>query len=73
VHSGGKSLHGWFNVQGVSEERLAAWVAVARRLGADPATFCPCQFVRLPEGRRDNGTPQHVVYLKPAMLEGRAA
>lgn len=73
VHSGGKSLHAWFNVQGVTEERLAAWFAVARRLGADPATWCPCQFVRMPEGRRSNGRPQHVVYLNPAKLERGAA
>jgi len=73
VHSGGKSLHGWFNVQGVPEERLASWFSVARRLVADPATWCPCQFVRMPEGRRDDGRRQPVVYLNPSALERRAA
>lgn len=73
VHSGGKSLHGWFDVRGVDDAALDSWFRVAVRLGADPATFCPCQLVRLPEGRRENGAPQHVVYFNPSALERRAA
>ncbi len=65
VSSGGKSLHFWFDVRGVDETAIAAWFNVARRLGADPATFCRCQMVRLPEGRRDNGNRQLVIYFNP--------
>jgi hypothetical protein len=65
VSSGGKSLHFWFNVRGVDDTTLERWFRIARRLGADPATFCPCQMVRLPEGRRDNGNLQAVIYLNP--------
>jgi hypothetical protein len=66
VSSGGKSLHFWFNVKGMDEMRLAAWFAVARRLGADPATWTRCQLVRLPGGLRDNGQRQAVLYFNPA-------
>lgn len=74
VSSGGKSLHGWFDVHGIDEATIAAWFRVAVRLGADPATFCPCQLVRLPEGRRDDGRRQYVVYMNAdALGVGRRA
>lgn len=65
VHSGGKSLHGWFPAAGVPESELAKFFALAVRLGADPATWTKCQLVRLPEGRRSNGNPQPVLFLNP--------
>ncbi len=57
VHSGGKSLHGWFPVTpGESEtpERSDLWrfMAYAVRLGADKATWCRSQWVRCPGGTR---------------------
>jgi hypothetical protein len=68
VHSGGKSLHAWFNCEGQAEGRLREFYAYAARLGADPATFCPVQLVRLPAGRRDNGNFQQVHYLNPTNI-----
>jgi len=62
VHSGGKSLHGWFFVKGEPEDRVAAFFRYACRLGADKATWTRSQFVRMPEGRRDNGHHQDVFY-----------
>ena len=55
VHSGGKSLHGWFYCAGQSEEELRKFMRYAVNLGADPATWTRCQLVRLPGGLRDNG------------------
>lgn len=61
VHSGGKSLHGWFPVvPGESEDPgsdLWNFFAYAVRLGADPKTWCPVQWVRMPGGlrRHENG------------------
>lgn len=68
VHSGGKSIHGWFPVHGRAEADLRCFFACACRLGADPATWTACQLVRLPEGTRANGTPQKVLYFNPRML-----
>lgn len=51
VHSGGKSLHGWYGP--VTDEGLARdLMGYAVSLGADPATWTRCQLVRLPGGRR---------------------
>jgi hypothetical protein len=61
VHSGGKSLHGWFPCDGESEQ-LEKCFRYAVSIGADKATWTRSQFVRLPDGLRDNGTRQHVVF-----------
>ena len=68
VHSGGKSLHGWFFCQGQSEERLRAFMHHAVIFGADPATWTRSQFLRMPDGRRDNGNRQTVFYLNPGVI-----
>jgi hypothetical protein len=65
VLSGGKSVHGWFDVRGVEAATLARWFSYAIKLGADPRLWLPEQFVRLPDGRRENGAAQSVVYLNP--------
>lgn len=51
VHSGGKSLHGWYGPV-ESEETAQKLMTFAARVGADPATWNKCQLVRLPGGRR---------------------
>ncbi|MEM1356340.1 MAG: hypothetical protein AAGH88_15810 [Planctomycetota bacterium] len=68
VHSGGKSLHGWFSCRGASEQRQRLFFSAACKLGADPATGVPCQLVRLPEGRRDNGNRQRALFLNPEAI-----
>ena len=40
-------------------------------LGADPATWTRSQFVRMPEGRRDNGQRQTAYFFNPKPLENR--
>lgn len=66
VHSGGKSLHAWFRAAGLSEEAIKTFMREAVSLAADPKTFLPHQFVRLPGGTRDNGKRQVVYYFDPS-------
>jgi hypothetical protein len=65
--SGSKSLHAWFWCQGEREEPgsgLQRFMVNAARLGADPATFTPSQFVRMPAATRiDTGVRQTVHFL----------
>ena len=70
VHSGGKSLHGWFYVHGETDAKVRRFFNYAVSLGADPATWTPCQFVRMPGGRRDTGQRQTVFFLNLKPLEG---
>jgi hypothetical protein len=69
VHSGGKSLHGWFFVQEQPEEKVLKFFRHAVSLGADPATWTRSQFVRMPDGTRDNGARQTVYFFNPKPLE----
>ena len=68
VNSGGKSIHGWWFCAGHPEEKLKKFHDYARTLGADPATWRTSQFVRMPDGTRDNGKPQPVLYFDPATI-----
>ena len=63
VHSGGKSLHGWFLVDGKREFTVLHFFRYAVSLGADPATWTRSQFVRMPDGTRDDGKRQPVYFL----------
>ena len=69
IHSGGKSLHGWFYAYAQPEESLRRFMLYAASLGADAALFRnPSQFVRMPGGQRENGARQHVLYFDPAVI-----
>lgn len=68
VHSGGKSLHGWFFVAGRAEDELRGFMDCAVTLGADPHTWTRCQAVRTPGGLRRDGGPvrvQQVFFFNP--------
>lgn len=69
VHSGGKSLHGWFYCQGFPGDKLRIFMRMAVTIGADRATWTRCQFVRMPDGRRDNGQRQSVFYFSPEVTK----
>jgi hypothetical protein len=69
VHSGGKSVHGWFYCVGQTEERLRAFMAYAITLGADDATWSRVQFVRMPGGRREDGEHQVVYFFYPGVVK----
>ena len=73
VHSGGKSLHGWYPCDGDEEEdNMHRFMRFAVSLGADPATWTRIQLVRMPDGVRDNGKRQRVLYFNPAVFNGGA-
>jgi len=69
VHSGGKSLHGWFFVHGQPEVRVRRFFRYAVTLGADPATWTRSQFVRMPDGTRENGQRQTIFFLSLKPME----
>jgi hypothetical protein len=69
VHSGGKSIHGWFVAVGQSEDMLRRFMRYAVSLGADRATWTRSQFVRMPDGTRDNGKRQTVYFFNPEVLK----
>ncbi|HPA20525.1 MAG TPA: hypothetical protein PLU30_22430 [Verrucomicrobiae bacterium] len=69
VHSGGKSLHGWFVAAGLEEGGLRRFMRHAVILGADPATWGRSQFVRVPDGRREDGSRQCVFYFDPGVCD----
>lgn len=61
LHSGGKSLHAWWRVEG--DATLADQIFdQAIQYGADPATRTVCQYVRMPQASRDNGNTQQVIF-----------
>ena len=63
VMSGNKSLHGWFRVEHWNEEKQISFFKRATSIGADPATWTRSQFVRMPNGTRNNGAKQTTLYL----------
>ncbi|MBA2434821.1 MAG: hypothetical protein H0V54_07015 [Chthoniobacterales bacterium] len=69
LHSGGKSLHGWFHCAGQSEEKLRRFMCFAVSLGADRATWTRSQFVRMPDGTRANGNRQTVYFFNPEVVQ----
>ena len=71
VHSGNKSLHGWFYCAGQPEDKLLRFMRYAVSLGGDSATWGRSQFVRMPDGTRDNGKRQTVFYFSPKLLEAK--
>jgi hypothetical protein len=68
VSSGGKSVHGWFYCAGQPEPLLRGFMEHAVALGADHATWTKSQFVRIPDGTRENGKRQEVLYFNPSLI-----
>jgi hypothetical protein len=68
LHSGGKSIHGWFTAAGQSEDRLRVFMRYAVTLGADHALWTRSQFARMPDGTRDNGKRQPIYFFNPSNL-----
>lgn len=65
VHSGGKSLHGWFYVADSDEAKVHRFFRYAVSLGADPKLWGRSQFCRMPDGQRGNGQRQVVFFFNP--------
>jgi hypothetical protein len=73
VFSGGKSLQSWWPCLGTEEDSLLRWYRnEALSIGACPSTKCRSQFVRMPDGSRDDGRRQCIEYYNPAVLEENA-
>jgi hypothetical protein len=69
VSSGGKSLHGWFKVAGATANQLREFSRTAMQLGACSSTLNnPSQFVRIPDGLRENGKRQLTWYFNRSLL-----
>jgi hypothetical protein len=73
VDSGGKSLHGWFHVEGREWKEIVGFFYRACALGADKTKFDKCGWVRLPGGtrRKDTGEhiPQRILYWNPEVMQ----
>jgi hypothetical protein len=72
VDSGGRSLHGWFDVRNLEEPVIKAWFSYTVYLGADIHTWTKCQWVRMPGGTRRKDLevkPQPVVWICAEMRE----
>jgi hypothetical protein len=72
VHSGRRSLHGWFYCAGFDEADgapLHRFKRLAKSLGACHGPFTKSQFVRMPDGTRDTGERQSVVYFNPEVVK----
>ena len=69
VYSGSKSLHGWFYCAGQPEEKIRRFMRKAVSIGADPATWTRSQFVRMPDGTRDNGKRQTVYFFSREVIK----
>ena len=69
VHSGSRSLHGWFHCAEAAEEKVSRFFRYAVSLGADRATWTRSQLVRMPGGLRDNGNKQTVYFFNPGVIQ----
>jgi hypothetical protein len=69
VHSGGKSLHGWFYCADVPEEKVLRVFNYAVSLGADRANWTRSQFARMPDGLRENRRRQTVYFFNPEVMK----
>jgi len=69
VDSGGKSLHAWFRVDGMSARDQGRFFYVACLLGADPSRWDICGWLRMPGGLRVvEGAPsvrQRILHFNP--------
>lgn len=70
VFSGGKSLHGWYYVEGWPDAEARKLHRLAVACGADAATWTPCQLVRMPDAMRpEKGLRQSVYFWNPNYAE----
>jgi hypothetical protein len=71
VHSGNRSVHGWFHIAAGADDAIGSslhgFMKLAVSLGADRAMWTPCQFARMPNGTRDNGRDQQVLFFDPTL------
>ena len=68
VHSGNVSLHGWYRAISGDERTWKEFFRYAIELGADPVSWTPSQFVRMPDGLRETLRPvrQQTFFFEPS-------
>ena len=64
VWSGGKSIHGWYDLSALRRDAKRLFYQHARHLGADNALWNTAALVRMPGGRRDTGEDQPILYFQ---------
>ena len=69
VHSGDRSLHGWFLVANQPEPKVRKFFRYAVAVGADSTLWTRMQFVRMPDGQRDNRRRQTVYFFSSKPLQ----
>jgi hypothetical protein len=60
-----RSLHAWFRVLDIEQEKQRAFMNYAVSIGADRATWNRAQLVRIPDGQRPTGERQTSFFLDP--------
>ena len=75
VFSGNKSAHGWFFCEGQPEDKLERFFDYTHALGACDGMWRPCQFARMPDGRRSDGKVSDALFAAgiPNVPKGRQA
>jgi len=76
VHSGRRSIHGWYYVEPQSDEWQMRFFRYAVALGADHQIWWPEQLVRMPNGQRrdEDGkvvAKQKVIYFDPHCIDNQ--
>ena len=65
VWSGGKSIHGWYDVSSLTPYQRLVFFRHAVYLGADRSLWDRAKLVRMPGGIRSTGQRQPILYFKP--------
>lgn len=66
LHSGGKSLHGWYGPVTNDDDARDLFAFARLHCGCDLHTWPKCQLVRLPEGVHATGARQKVYFHSPS-------
>lgn len=70
MDSGSKSLHAWFDCGNSEGQRqCSAFFYIATLFGADTAMWTVSQYCRLPNGLRENGNKQQVIYFATDIID----
>ncbi len=68
VYSGGKSLHGWYNVSKLTTAEKLDLFQFAVYLRADYSLWNTAGLVRMPGGTRDTGKKQYICFFNPEVM-----
>jgi hypothetical protein len=69
LKTGGKGLHAWYATWNKSEHDLKRFFSLGCMFGGDPRLWTRSQFARMPDGLRDNGEVQQVIFFNREVLQ----